>query len=206
MSRTDHPDLPEQLRALQRCLEWASECRCVWIDTSEGGVIRNAGELWCELRLRSVAPLGVDDRYNTDLGNVPAARQECIVGTRILGVQATFRSRRQDFDDPNVAWYAALRAQLRLQYSVARTGYLKDAKLALLKPGDVLNMPMVQTHDDRVEDYAVLELSLSALISETENPAAAGYWLEQIEATSMLRHSPTTALAPSLQLDDEVMP
>lgn len=205
MDRTLHPDLPVQLAAVQACVEWAAGCRAQWQDTSEGGK-RNANEVWCELRLRSIGKLGVDEERESDAGAlVDWARIVTLTGLRELGIQATFRSRQQNFSDGNVAWAAAARAQLRIPCTYSRTQFLKPVQVSLLEPGEVLNMAQGYDWQDRAEDFAVLDMRFGAVISD-EDSATFGSWIEHVLLTSNLKHTAAISLDGQLQLDDEELP
>lgn len=203
--RLDHPDMPVQLRSLQAAVEWAAGCEVFWQDTNEGGVIRRAGTVWGELRLRNVAPVGVDERSYVESIDPNWPLQEARIGIRQWNVQLTMRSRKQNFDDASVAWYAAVKAQLRLRYDYVRSTWLLPAKLSLISPGTVLNMPSEREFDDRNEDFAVLDMVFSALISDTDEAAVVS-WIEKIKLSTKIQNPAEQALDASLQLNDEVIP
>ncbi len=204
MDRLEFPDLPVQLKSLQECVAWAAGCPVFWQDNSEG-MMRKANQVWCELRLRTLAGIGTDEVRYGDAGDVPWPRTVVQAGLRDMNVQATFRSRQQNFADANVAWYAATRAQLRIRGEYPRQKFLKPVQMALLSPGTVLNMPFDRDWQDRAEDSAVLDMMLSIVVSDCDS-AAFGSWIEHVKLTSNLKHTAAISLNSTLQLDDEVIP
>lgn len=206
MSRFDFPDLPEQFRAFQEAVAWSSESRIVWFNTTDGGDVREANEVWGELFLRRIRTLGIDETRYCDLSDSEEwARQDVVNSVKQLDIRLHMRSRQQNFEDANVGWYKATRTQVRLWYQYVTDTYLKPYQLSLATVGDVIDMPRRADHDDRIEDLAVLDFTLNAVLTDTDE-AAVGSWIESLEITSNLKNPGGEPLSPVLQWDNEVIP
>ena len=199
MSEFSHPDLPVQMRAFAKYVEWAAGCVAVWINTNEHGLVREDEGAWCELSLSRFKKTSKEIRER-DTGALIYPRQEVLNIEGILQIQANFKSRTQDLDD--AAYNYATKAQNLIDLPYARQTFLTPNQLSLNVVGDVIDMP--KSVDDRVEDIAVVEYDLNAVLT-IEDSAAVGTYIEHIELTSNIKNVIGTSLDSSLQLDDEVI-
>lgn len=206
-----HPDPAEKMNAIRDGLCWAADVPVVWIDQTDGGRVREANEVWGELRPRQITKRGQDERRDTDLEDVTPAlpapleqpRQSCIAALRNLNMELVLKSRSQEHRAS--AWFAGTRAQIKIGSEYMREKYLKPVGLSFVNARDVINMPSMTIHDDRIEDVALIEFDMETFFID-EDATMFGTWIEQVEVSSTLKHSASVPLDASIQLDKELMP
>lgn len=206
-----YPDPATKMDAIRDGLCWGADVPVVWINQNDGGRVREAHQVWGELRPRQITKIGQDERRDTDLEAVtpalPAAldepRQSCIVALRNLNMELRLRSRSQEHR--NSAWFAGALAQINIGSEHMREKYFKPFGLSFVNARDVVDMPDMRIHDDRIEDVAVLEFDIETFFI-MEDATMFGTWIEQVEVTSKLRDCSGALLDASIQLDKELMP
>jgi hypothetical protein len=197
------PDLPVKFEAFREALEWASGVKIFWRHQSLEGRHREANEVWGELQIFNIQKLGIDDiRYvETGVSAAPLKATQC--GNRILKFQLNMRSRSQEHRQ--TGWYAATKAQQRINSPFVRTKWLDANELALATVGDVIDAPDGFEWDNRVEDIAVLEFDMNTILTDVDDAAVVGC-IETIKASTGFKNVDGNDWPSSLQLDDEVMP
>jgi hypothetical protein len=203
MSGFAYPDLPKRFDHLKRAVAWAAEINTVWRDQDDGGIVRKANKPWVELRPRRIASIGVDEIRHQDLetplteGTLDWPRQELQVAWKEMFFEMRFRSRSQKHKSS--AWYAGTRFQTRFRGTYPLQKWLKPMQFSIVNIGDVVNMPETKPFQDRVEDLAVIEFSLNALLCDADE-ANVGTWIDRCEVSSDI-----TCLQVDANLDDVVM-
>lgn len=198
----DYPDFPDKFDAFRKAIEVASGCPVFWKFQSLEGRHREANRVWGELKPFSILPIGVDWVKNVDEGTVEYPRVEVVCGYRRVVFQLNFVSRSQEHKMS--AWYAAIRAQSRIRYSFINAEFFAPFCMALETVGQVLDVPEGQVWDDRVEDVALLEITMSTTL-EDRDAAAVGTWIENAVIASNLKNAGGISLDPSLQWGLELM-
>lgn len=198
----DYPDFPEKFDAFRKAIEVASGCPIFWKFQSSEGRHREANRVWGELKPFSILPIGVDWIANVDEGVGDFPRVEVLLGYRRIVFQLNFVSRSQEHITS--AWYAAVNAQSRIRFPFINTEFFAPNCMAIETVGQVLDVPDGQIWDDRVEDVALLEITMSTTL-EARDAAAVGTWIEVVSITSNLKNPGGVSLDPSLQWGLELM-
>lgn len=205
------PGVPDKLNNILKWARWATGEAVEWQDQNRNARLGAKHAIWGELRPVRIEVVGEDEIRYEDLEDTdppPASPldfplQACVSGTRLLVFQFRMFSRSQEHN--HAAWHALMLAQTRIKAPYARSAFFRPKELAIVEIGDVINMPVERVFDQRVEDIALFEFTLSTVVNEIDETAI-GTWIESIKASSDLNDAGGVSLDPSLQLDDEVMP
>jgi hypothetical protein len=197
--------LPTSLEAFQEALRWASRADVFWLNRSTEGRHREPNRVWVTFHPTRIDSVGVDEIRYIDTGaSAPTyPLQEALVGNRVVNLQVEFRSRSQEPLDS--AWWTATRTQLRIRHPHVRRTWLDDACIAINDVGQIIDGVGGYRFDDRIEDRAIIEITLNAVINEVDESLIVSC-IETIEATSDLKNVDGNSLDTVLQLDDEAIP
>jgi hypothetical protein len=194
------PDLPEKFEAFREALQWATGCEIFWMNQALEGRHREANRVWGELQIFEFSTIGVDEnRYTEEAGNLQIT--QC--GNRELTFQLNMKSRSQEHRDS--AWYAASKAQMRINNHFVRDQWLKPNELSFTSAQMIKDTVGGMMWDDRTEDVAILEINMTTVLNDADASNIVS-WIETIEASTGFKNPVGNDLDSSLQLDDEVMP
>lgn len=200
-----HPDIPTSLEDFRRALEWASGVEVFWMNQSLEGRNREACERWVEMHPVNIRKIGTDEVRYIDTGAAAPdfPLKEAVSGNRVINMDLKFWSRSQV--PANSAWWLASQTQNKIQHPHIRRTWLTGACLGINTVGDILDDVAGSEFDDRVEDVAVMEVSLNAVITSIEDAILVSC-IEEIKATTGFKNIDGSNLDSSLQLNDEVIP
>jgi hypothetical protein len=195
------------MEAVKGWVSWATNETTVWRDMNDGGRVREANEVWIELRPTKITKIGTDEiRYfdvDNEAGNALYPMQEATYSVRVIDFEIRAKSRSQEH--LNSAWSALLLAHAKAYNRHGHNKYFVPYTWSLNDVSDIINMPSMEMHDMRVEDTALFTISLNTVLVDYD-AAAVGTWIESTEITSDIKDAGGTSLPAALQLDDEVLP